>query len=81
MKNPYLFLILSLFLFSCSLPNTIIVELESKNSTDVSGSVVFFEEESFSRTSILRRDYAHLESDQEESNVRKPRRNKLTIVK
>ena len=45
MKNPYLFLILSLFLFSCSFPNTIIVELESKNSTDVNGSVVFFEEE------------------------------------
>ena len=45
MKNPYLFLILYLFLFSCSLPNTIIVELESKNSTDVNGSVVFFEEE------------------------------------
>ena len=45
MKNPYLFLILYLFLFSCSLPNTIIVELESKKSTDVNGSVVFFEEE------------------------------------
>ncbi len=45
MKKSCLFLITSLFLFSCSIPNMIIVELESKNSTDVNGNVIFIEED------------------------------------
>ena len=45
MKKFFLFLITSLFVFSCSVPNMIVVKLEPKNSTDVNGSVVFIEQD------------------------------------
>jgi len=44
MKNFFLLLATSLLLLSCSIPNMIVVELESKNSSNVTGNVVFIEE-------------------------------------
>ena len=44
MKNFFLLLATSLLLLSCSIPNMIVVELESKNSSNVIGNVVFIEE-------------------------------------
>lgn len=45
MNKIVMFSILSLFIFSCSIPNIIVVELESKNTTNVIGNVVFTEME------------------------------------
>ena len=45
MNKIVMFSILSLSIFSCSIPNIIVVELESKNTTNVIGNVVFTEME------------------------------------
>lgn len=45
MKKLFLFSILFVFIFSCSIPNMVVVELEAKNSTAVNGNVVFTEHE------------------------------------
>ena len=38
-----IFLLPILFVFGCSIPNMVVVELESKSSTNVNGNVVFTE--------------------------------------
>ena len=46
MKNLLLFISLSLLVSSCSIPNMVVIELESKNSSETNGFVVFIEEDS-----------------------------------
>ena len=46
MKNLFLFISLSLLVSSCSIPNMVVIELESKNSSETNGFVVFIEEDS-----------------------------------
>ena len=46
MQKKIFLSVISLLLFSCSIPNMIVVELESKNSSNVNGNVVFLEEDS-----------------------------------
>lgn len=43
MKKIFLLPILFLFVLGCSIPNMVVVELESKSSTNVNGNVVFTE--------------------------------------
>jgi len=43
MKNIFLLAISISSLISCSIPNTVVVELESKNSSNVIGNAVFTE--------------------------------------
>ena len=44
MKKSFFLLVTSLLLLGCNIPNMIVVELESKNSSNVTGNVVFIEE-------------------------------------
>ena len=46
MQKKIFLSVISLLLFSCSIPNMIVVELESKNSSNVNGNIVFVEEDS-----------------------------------
>lgn len=46
MRKKIFLSVISLLLFSCSIPNMIVVELESKNSSNVNGNIVFVEEDS-----------------------------------
>ena len=46
MKNLFLFISLSLLVSSCSIPNMVVIELESKSSSETNGFVVFIEEDS-----------------------------------
>ena len=46
MKNLFLFISLSLLFSSCSIPNMVVIELESKSSSETNGFVVFIEEDS-----------------------------------
>ena len=46
MKNLFLFISLSLLVSSCSISNMVVIELESKSSSETNGFVVFIEEDS-----------------------------------
>ncbi|MGY8946695.1 MAG: superoxide dismutase family protein [Flavobacteriales bacterium] len=44
MKKKFFLLAIPLLLLSCNIPNMTVIELESKNSSNVTGNVVFIEE-------------------------------------
>ena len=46
MKNLFLFISFSLLVSSCSIPNMVVIELESKSSSETNGFVVFIEDDS-----------------------------------
>ena len=46
MKNILLLFIILIFVSSCSIPNMVVIELESKSSSQTNGFVVFIEEDS-----------------------------------
>ena len=46
MKNILLLITISIFVSSCSIPNMVVIELESKSSSQTNGFVVFIEEDS-----------------------------------
>ena len=46
MKNILLFITFSVLISSCSIPNMVVIELESKSSSQTNGFVVFIEKDS-----------------------------------
>ena len=46
MKNILLFITFSVLISSCSIPNMVVIELESKSSSQTNGFVVFIEDDS-----------------------------------
>ena len=46
MKNILLFITISVLISSCSIPNMVVIELESKSSSQTNGFVVFIEKDS-----------------------------------
>ncbi len=46
MKNIFLFITFSILISSCSIPNMVVIELESKSSSQTNGFVVFIEDDS-----------------------------------
>ena len=46
MKNILLLITISIFVSSCSIPNMVVIELESKSSSQTNGFVVFIEKDS-----------------------------------
>lgn len=46
MKNFLQFIVISFLFSSCSIPNMVVIELESKSSSETNGFIVFIEEDS-----------------------------------